>query len=75
MSDLGKAARAIYNNRASFAEDCWVDGREFLDLTSVKVDGNVNLIEVARAVIQSIIDNTGSPYTVDELTRTLREAP
>ena len=28
---------------------------------------------IARAVIQTIIDHTGSPYTVDELSRILRE--
>ena len=30
--------------------------------------------QTARAVIQTIIDNIGSPYTVDELTRILGEA-
>lgn len=29
---------------------------------------------VARAALQTIIDNTGSTYTVDELTRILGEA-
>ena len=30
-----------------------------------------NCAIIARAVIQAIIDRTGSPYTVDELTRIL----
>ena len=43
------------------------------DMDALAADEN-HPDDVARAVIQTIIDNTGSPYTVDELTRILGEA-
>jgi hypothetical protein len=50
---IKRLARAAYDRLAS-SDDCWVEGCEpFIDLSSVTVDGNVNLIELARAVLMA----------------------
>lgn len=54
MTALEKAAMAVYDHRAAFEDGCWVDGREYLDLHSVVVDGHVNLVEVVRAVLMAV---------------------
>lgn len=51
---LERAARAAYDHPASFSQGCWVDPPEHLDLASVVVDGDVNLIEIARAVLMAV---------------------
>jgi hypothetical protein len=37
------------------------------------VDGLPDYIEITRSVLECLRDNTGSPYTVDEVTRVLAE--
>lgn len=54
MTMLEKMARAMYDHRASFHEGCWVEGPENLDLASVGVDGQANLIEMMRAALLAI---------------------
>lgn len=54
MTRLEKAARAIYDHHPSFQDGCWVEGPDYLDLRSVVVDGGVNLVEIARAVLTAV---------------------
>lgn len=39
------------------------------------VDGLPDHTEITRAVLTCLLENTGSPRTVDEVTRVLGEAP
>ena len=48
-----------------------VEAAEMTDL----VDGLPDYREITRAVLGTVLDHTPSPYTVDELTRVLADAP
>jgi hypothetical protein len=51
-------------------EQC-VEAAELTDL----VDGLPDYTAITRAVLECVLENTGSPRTVDEMVRVLGEAP
>lgn len=74
MTDLVTTIRFVDPTRVSPAPalfELCVEAAEMTDL----VDGLPDYREITRAVLGTVLDHTPSPYTVDELTRVLADAP
>lgn len=68
--------QTIFEQAASAARDAYglSCGETWVPWAKASPEKRAEWLAMTRAVIQTIIDNTGSPYTVDELTRILGEA-
>ncbi|CAB4157730.1 hypothetical protein UFOVP679_41 [uncultured Caudovirales phage] len=71
MTDPTILEQAAAAAREAYGRSC---GMAWLSWDKASPEKRAEWLAMTRAVIQTITDHTGSPYTVDELTRILGEA-
>ena len=72
---LARLARTNPVQEPTLFERCVEAVADMAEIDDRMPDHRAHAAEITRAVLTALRDHTGSPYTVDELTRVLADAP